>query len=127
MIKYLYAGFKTAFSLIAGAAFIGLFISTTTVMPNNAQVLIDKQKNVYYAPPYVVELISKNPNLFNKNKLVISSSITADTFAIDPDPECRDLGYFQQDNRNYTLKTLEKIGLLEPEKSRWNRDGTWNW
>lgn len=118
---------KFILSLILGLALIGLFISTTAVMPNNAQVLINEKKNVYYAPPYVAELIVENPNMFNENKLKISDAITAETFAVNPDPECRDLGYFQQDERCITLKALEEIGLLKPEKSRWNKDGTWNW
>jgi len=118
---------KIVLSLIGGLAFIGLLISTVSVMPNNAQVLIDEKRNVYYAPPYVLELVSENPDMFNDNKLIISSVITAQTFAVDPDPECRDLGYFQQDGRCMTLQALEKIKLIKPEKSRWNKDGTWNW
>ena len=32
-----------------------------------------------------------------------------------------------QDGRSLTGHYLEKIGILTPLRSRWDKDGTWNW
>ena len=45
---------------------------------------------------------------------------------LKPDPTCRDAGGFTQDVRTPSGMLLEKIGILDPLKPRWNKDGSWN-
>lgn len=49
---------KLALITLIGLAIIGCLVSSARTMPGYAKVVIDMDKNVYYAPPY-----------FTKNKL----------------------------------------------------------
>jgi len=45
----------------------------------------------------------------------------------EPDNECRDPAGFSQDARFLTGRLMERLGMLPPLPSRWNKDGSWNW
>jgi hypothetical protein len=43
------------------------------------------------------------------------------------DPACRGEGDFTMQGRSVSGLLLERIGILPPQKSRWNPDGSWNY
>jgi hypothetical protein len=122
---------KNIFTLI-GAILITLVIlggaaDTITTMPPYAQIIVDIETKTYYAPPYIENLLAKNPNSIDISKLIVTTPEKTGNLQYEPDPECREQGYFEQNGRNLDLQFLEYIGILKPLQSRWNEDGSWNW
>ena len=105
---------------IGGVVFFLLMLGSqarlSRCMPTNAQVYLDHEAHTYLAPPYV-----DDPGRYE-----LATAELARKLKYRPDPECRDCGYFVQD---YSLSgfVLEKLGILAPQPSRWNDDGSWNW
>lgn len=113
--------------IILGFAILGFFITSSISMPDEAHVLVDDNKKVYYAPPYIEFLQSKQISSIDVTALRKTTAGEARAMKYKPDPECRDNGYFLQEGRNLTLQFFEKVGILKPLPHRWNRDGSWNW
>ena len=109
---------KVALAVPAVLLFLGFGISSSVVAPPHAVVFVDPSTGVYVAPPC----------LARRNMALISMPVgTARSLKYEPEPKCRDLGAFLQDARSPSGMLLERLGILGPLPSRWNKDGTWNW
>lgn len=100
----------------------GFFLDTTVSMPENAWVYASLDKGVYYAPPFL-----RDTGADDVRGLVLLTAGEAKRLNYRPDETAKAQGYFRQDGRSLSAGLLEKVGLLKPAKSRWNKDGTWNW
>lgn len=124
---------KDIIAILAGLVItVLLFGSVYTVKlpaPDNAIVYVDHDKKVYYAPPYIDNLI-KSPNPeppVDVKKLQASTLKEVSALKYTPDEVSREKGYFVQQYRSFTGYLLEKMGLTKPLPSRWTGDGAWNW
>ena len=99
----------------------GFFLETSESMPDNAWVYAGGDAGLYYAPPY---LRDTGRDVYG---LVLLTAAEAKSMNYRPDPTAKAQGYFRQEGRSLSGEMLAKLGLLAPAKSRWNRDGTWNW
>lgn len=99
---------------------IGFGVGVSKSPPKHAIVFVDSAEKTYFAPPCVKALDERTT-------LTESTIEKVYKLKLNPDPECRDTGAFLQDARSLSGQLLVKIGALEPLKSRWNTDGSWNW
>lgn len=118
--------------LVGLVIFIGLFGSVYYVKlsaPDNAVVYVDQEKQVYYAPPYIDNVIKplKGNSPIDVTKLTASTLKEVRDLNYTPDPVSQEKGYFVQEYRSFTSYLLEKFGLTKPLKTRWTKDGAWNW
>src|ERR1035441_1611544 len=80
---------------------VGFGIGSAAPVPNNALVLVDA--NLYLAPPCVPR---------EKWPLYLRMTIEqVHKLNLNPEPKCRDDGFFQQEGRSLSGYVLEKIGL----------------
>lgn len=100
---------------------IGLIIGTTLTLPSNAQLYVDDINKVYYAPTYIQN------NVLSIDGLRLTTEKDKSIKFYSPDDTCRNQEYFMQNGRSMTGLLLEKVGILHKLKSRWNKDGTWNY
>lgn len=105
---------KIVLILVSFLMFIGLGIGTTITAPDNALVYINYSNNTY-------------AGFIDKKPMRITRLSTAKAKNFSPDEASRHRGDFVQDGRSLTGLLFEKLGLLDPLPSRWNKDGTWNW
>lgn len=108
---------KTGLAGLLLLFFLGLGIESSVVAPEYAMVLVDPLNRVYLAPQCLSE---------TQNRLVRTTIGEARKAGLEPDPACRDTGAFTQDTRSLSGMLLENIGILDPLKPRWNKDGSWN-
>jgi len=104
---------------IALLLYLGFSIGSTLGAPDYAFVFVDSTKNVYMAPPCV-----------SQDRWTLLPRLTigqAHKLRMDPESTCRNDGGFVQDGRSLSGQFLEKVGVLSPQQSRWNSDGSWNW
>ena len=101
------------FTLLAG-----FFIVPTRTMPDHAIVLLDDQNHTYLSP-----VCAKK----EKKEYRQSRAAEARKLKYEPDKECLSKAGFSQDDRSLTGRVCERMGMLPPLPSRWNKDGTWNW
>jgi hypothetical protein len=87
-------------------------------MPDHAIVLLDDQNHTYLSP-----LCADR----EKKEYRLSKAAEARKLKYEPDKKCQDEAGFSQDDRSLTGRVCEKMGMLPPLPSRWNKDGTWNW
>jgi hypothetical protein len=104
-------------------------ISVVQTTPDYAFVYVDHDKKTYYSPAYLYDIgepgaLKRSIDIENLQLTKIEDVHDA---KYDPDDECRNEGYFMQEYSSYFRYLLEKIGILKPVQSRWNKDGTWNW
>lgn len=99
---------------------IGFGVDVSKSPPKHAIVFVDSTEKTYFAPPCV-------KGLGERTTLIKSTIGKVYKLKLNPDPECLDTGAFLQDARSLSGQLLVKIGVLEPLKSRWNIDGSWNW
>ena len=112
-----YVVIKFSAALIGVLLFIGLGIGSSKGMPENAQVYVNDTTKTYVAPPCIkTEKGLRRITVGEARKL-----------GYGPDARCRDEGAFLQDDRSLTGMLLQKIGVLRPIPSRWNKDGSWNY
>ena len=62
-----------------------------------------------------------------KKEYRLSKAAEARKLKYEPDKKCQDEAGFSQDDRSLTGRICERMGMLPPLPSRWNKDGTWNW
>ncbi len=96
----------------------GFFIVPSRTMPDHAIVLLDDQNHTYLSP------VCANKE---KKDYRVSNAAEARKLKYEPDKKCQDEGGFSQDGRSLTGNFCERLGMLPPLPSRWNKDGTWNW
>lgn len=124
---------KDIIAVIVGLIiFILLFGSVYTVKqaaPDHATVYVDPEKKIYYAPPYIDNMIaqSKPAQPIDTKRLKAITIKEARGLQYQPDEASKGKGYFTQQYRNLTGFLMEKAGLAKPLPSRWNKDGSWNW
>lgn len=110
---------RFAVMLCGSLLLIGFGIGSTVVAPDHALVFVDEDQLVYIAPPCV-----------DHAKWMLYPQLTIEQaykLEYGPEPKCRDEGGFTQEGRSLTGLLFQRIGLLAPQVSRWNPDGTWNW
>ncbi|KXK03263.1 MAG: hypothetical protein UZ03_NOB001001674 [Nitrospira sp. OLB3] len=108
---------KTGLAGLLLLFFLGFGIESSVVAPEYAMVLVDPLNRVYLAPQCLSE---------TQNRLARTTIREARKAGLQPDPACRDTGAFRQDTRSLSGMLLENIGILDPLKPRWNKDGSWN-
>ena len=118
--------------LVGLIIFMGIFGSiynVTLPAPDNAVVYVDQEKQIYYAPPYIDNVIKplKTHSPIDVTKLKASTLNEVRLLNYTPDPMSQEKGYFIQHYRNFTSYSLEKLGLTKPLDSRWTKEGAWNW
>jgi hypothetical protein len=96
--------------------FIGFGIGSSSVAPDNASVFVDPATHSYFAPPC---LAPDQLGLQASRLGVVQES------KINPDPACRDAGWFVQYEGSLSELLLQKLGLISQPKSRWLPDGSW--
>jgi hypothetical protein len=101
------------FTLLAG-----FFIVPTRDLPDSAVVLLDDQNRTYLSPGCA----QPEPKGYR-----VARAAEARQLKYEPDKKCREAGGFRQESRSITGNLLARFGLLPPQPSRWNADGTWNW
>ena len=98
---------------------LGAGIGSSTSIPSNAKVYANDSKKIYIGIPSV----SKAESLH----LRLTTISDVYNHKYQPDEKSRDNGDFIQEGRSLSGGLLEKVGILSPLKSRWNKDGSWNW
>ena len=107
-------------ALLLGLVILGFSVQMETGMPDNAILLVDPQTRIYYAPPYLRD------NRLPADNLVAMRSGDIEGKNYNPDPTCRDGGYFlAEDAAPLVIYQIAKV--LNRNGKRWNADGTWNW
>jgi hypothetical protein len=95
----------------------------------------------YYAPSYILEMFDETLGdikdektrdtqikiFVNELGFVPISAKTARDFNANPNPKCRDEGYFVGATQNTFLHFLSNHGLWIKWDARWDEDGNWNW
>jgi hypothetical protein len=120
--------FYSLIAIIVGIAFlIGLLgqeIMIAKNIPPNIIMYVDETANIYYAPPYIEG--KKYPSNLNINSLKAKTLSEVQKNNYKADSNCVKLGYFEE-KTTLTNTILVKMGLVKPNPSRWNPDGSWNW
>ena len=115
------------FAIILLSLFIiGWGIQVVKTMPEYANVYVDHEKKVYYAPTYIREMRYKNNNNISFHRLKLTTAKKASNLGYEPDYDCREKEYFVDGDKNIITDYLEEIGVIK-KVSRWNKDGSWNW
>lgn len=96
---------------------IGTEIGILNHIPKHANVYVDDVNKKIYG----LRSISYNDTL--KFRLTTYQEALNLKYELDK-TSCQNMDLFQE--KNLTVFLLEKIGILKL-KSRWNKDGTWNW
>ena len=114
MLKYIGIGVLSA--VIVG----GFGLKTESTIPENAIILVDMDKKVYYSPTYLRDY------KISSEDLVVFTCKDISGKGYEPDNMCKDAGYFSAgDNSCFIAYKMKQ--LLGMNKKRWNEDGTWNW
>ncbi|MDD4801569.1 MAG: hypothetical protein PHF24_01320 [Syntrophomonas sp.] len=120
--------FYSIIALIVGVIFIiglvGQEIMLSKDMPANMIVYVDESRSIYYAPPYIDG--KKYPDNLKINAIKALTAAEAQNKKFMADNDCIELGYFEE-KTTLTHNILVKLGLTDPNPSRWNPDGSWNW
>jgi hypothetical protein len=120
--------FYTLIAITVGIVFliglIGQQIMIGKNMPPNIIMYVDETSNIYYAPPYIDG--KKYPSDLNVNSLKAKTLAEIQKSDFEVDSNCSELGYFDE-KTTLTHNILVKLGWVEPNPSRWNPDGSWNW
>jgi hypothetical protein len=96
----------------------GFFIVPTKTMPDHALVLLDDQNHTYLSPVCAPK---------EQKAYRVTSAAEARRLKYGPEEKCQAEAGFTQEGRSITGNFGERLGLLSPLPSRWNKDGTWNW
>lgn len=97
----------------------GFYIVPTRSLPDNAIVFLDDQSKTYFSPP-----CAKNAG---EKSLRAATAAEVRRLKYQPDQKCGGDAGFRQDGRSMSGNLIERLGMLPPLPSRWNKDGTWNW
>ena len=107
------------FLLFALFFYLGFGIKSGKVAPGHAYVFVDIKNGTYIAPPCVKETM-----FASYQRTTIKA---AREKKLRADNDCKNAGGFVQEGRSLSAKLIERLGFIEPIKSRWNADGSWNW
>lgn len=110
----------TAFGILAVIIVMGFGFETGSTMPENAILLVDMDKRIYYSPTYIRDFGISSNGLVSVRLEDIAGK------GYKPDTTCQNAGYFmaEDDASIIVFKVKELLGM---NKKRWNEDGTWNW
>lgn len=98
---------------------IGLTIGSTGIIPDNAIVYADTNKNVFYSP---LSLTQDKVTALGLKKSTIKN---AEELGYKMDEGDKQNRYFQQDGRSLTGSILERVGILPKLKDRVDSNGNW--
>ena len=120
--------FYTLIAIAVGIVFLlgllGQEIMIGKDIPPNIIVYVDETTKTYYAPPYIDG--KKYPDNLSVSNLKSQTYSQAQNNKYKADSNSVELGYFDEKTTlNNTI--LVKLGWVEPNPSRWNPDGSWNW
>lgn len=104
--------------IMTALLFLGLGIGSSTAIPDHAKVYANDAQKTY---------IGMSSTIQAKEKMRLTTMKDVRSLKYLPDAYSRDNGDFVQEGRSLTGILFEKIGILSPLKSRWNKDGSWNW
>ena len=116
-MEKVFLAIKFTAAFICFLLMIGLGIGSLKVTPDYAEVYVNDAVKTYLAPPCITAAVG----------LRAITAGEARRLGYRPDSKCRDEGSFTQDDRSLTGKLFQKIGILKPIPSRWNKDGSWNY
>ncbi len=112
----------TAGTILFLIVLAGFGIQIAETMPGNAIVLIDPETKTYFAPHYFVEQDVLPPRYLGRMTLK-----QARQQGYKFDTECRNFGYFVEDDAPIIRELLGWSGIMKERLHRWNPDGTWNY
>lgn len=101
----------------------GFFVGSAKPAPSNAVFFADDSAHEYLSPPCLVEQ-GADTAPSTRYREVRRRELPA---GYRPNAECRDDGGFLQEDRSLTGHALQRLGVLDSLRSRWNADGTWRW
>jgi hypothetical protein len=123
-LESLYAIGAIIIGLILLVSFLGRYLMISAEAPENMIVYALEDTNIYYAPPYIEN--HENSGGIEVSKLKAMTIKEAKELKYKRDASSSALGYFEEATTlNYNILLI--LGLTEPNPSRWNEDGTWNW
>jgi len=105
--------------------YFGLTVLET--MPDYAWVIVDDNNYYYPALEYYAKKVGYKPQTSsNSDQMVLPDKVMMRA------EEARNLNYngkgdFTGNYQFITTYLLRKYNILPPFKSRWNKDGSWNW
>jgi hypothetical protein len=114
ILKYIESG------VLAAVIVCGFAFKTESTIPENAIILVDMDKKVYYSPTYLRDYKISSDNL------VVFTCKDISGKGYEPDDMCKDAGYFSAGDNSCFIayKVKQLLGLM---KKRGNEDGTSNW
>jgi len=107
---------------IAILLMLSLGIKTTSTMPENAIIVVNDSTNIY-APPHCYKETGRKAPI--NIRLARFEEIKGKGY--EPDPICRDQGYFIGETVSLLWDFLESNQILKSKKPRWKKGGEWNW
>ena len=108
---------NTSAGIVGGLLLLGMGISTSRYMPENAWLVVDHQRQIYFAPPFAP---AERQGLLWMRRSELPQGYRSDSTH-------RNLGAFFQEGRSMTGSLLEWIGILKHAESRWGADGSWRY
>lgn len=119
-----YALCAIVIGMVLLVSFSGRYLMLHKTAPDHMIVYTVEETGIYYAPPYI--LGNKYPDTLDTGQLKAMTIAEAQEHGYRADTVCTQLGYFRESTTlNYNI--LLFLGLTEPNPSRWNEDGSWNW
>ena len=106
----------------------GINVTSLTLMPGNAQLLIDVQAREYVSPPCLAHL-----NYPDAARFSVRAAKQDLPKEFKPEQRCSEgiPGWFSKEpgfwsEESITMSFVRRWGVLS-RKERWNSDGSWNW
>ena len=115
--KNIFITIKLIVGLLVSLLIFGFVVQTSRDMPPNAILYVSDYKKKYFAPPCLESCASYR----------LTTAKEVRELGYSPDKDCRDRVGFPQPDRSFTGHLFQRIGLLKPLPSRWNKNGTWNY
>ena len=105
---------------LAVLLWLGTSIDTTESMPENAVVyIVDKE---YVGMPTMMDMLADNPQI----KYTKLKAKEAKAKGYTPNKKSANNDDFYGESHSLTYSLFQNVGIL-PSRSRWNKDGSWNW
>lgn len=113
--KLVWIGFVAGCIAVVLAVEFG--VDATVEAPDTAVVMVDAKSRAYFAPPCL-------PNPGGEGFTTLEN---ARKLGLARNKQCEEAGGFVQKGRSPIGALLEQARLIAPLRSRWNKDGSWNW
>jgi len=105
-------------SLFLVAFFLSIYIRVQEKIPENAVVVITLEDKLYHSIHFDHTCVA--------GKTAKTTTLAdAEARGFEPDPHCKNLGYFRGNNRFLFHHILDKLGF--DANSRWDKHGNWLW